>query len=229
MLQGAINPTSVSRHVPRRRRLPTAVLAVAAGLLALIAAFSTWYATRTQVMDLRSEQQMNSSGLYAEWAKGAVIVLIRHAERCDRSDNTCLSDPAGITVAGSEAATEVGKGIAQLGLSNAELLASPEVRTQQTAHFLFGKVVATQDWIAECDRNFANNAFSHKHPGYNLVLVTHSGCIDRVERQLKVPGGERSSEYASALFVSMGSNGKPRILGQMNAEYWQDLVAHAGR
>lgn len=229
MLQGAINPTTVSRHVPRRRRLSTKTLAVAAGLLTLVAVFSTWYATRTQVMDLRSEQQMSSSGLYAEWAKGAVIVLIRHAERCDRSDNTCLSDPAGITVAGSESATEVGKGIAQLGLSNTELLASPEVRTQQTAHFLFGKVIATQDWLGECDRNFARNAFSHKQPGYNLVLVTHSGCIDRVERQLKVPGGERSSEYASALFVSMGSNGKPRILGQMNAEYWHNLVAHAGR
>lgn len=229
MLQGAINPTTVSRHVPRRRRLSTKMLAIAAGLLTLVAAFSTWYATRTQVMDLRSEQQMNSSGLYAEWAKGAVIVLIRHAERCDRSDNTCLSDPAGITVAGSESASEVGKGLAQLGLRNAELLASPETRTQQTAHFLFGKVVATQDWLAECDRSFARNAFSHKQPGHNLVLVTHSGCIDRVERQLKVPGGERSSEYASALFVSMGSNGKPRILGQMNAEYWQNLLAHAGR
>ena len=89
--------------------------------------------------------------------------------------------------------------------------------------------MATQDWLAECDRSFARNAFSHKQPGHNLVLVTHSGCIDRVERQLKVPGGERSSEYASALFVSMGSNGKPRILGQMNAEYWQNLLAHAGR
>ena len=60
----------------------------------------------------------------------------------------------------------------------------------------------------------------------NLVLVTHSGCIDHVERQLKVPGGERSSEYASALFVSMNSDGKARILGQLNANEWRNVVAN---
>lgn len=228
MLQGAITHPDVPHLANRRRRLSTRALAVVTGMLVMLAGFSTWYATRTRVMDLRSEQQMNSSGLLSEWAKGAVIVLIRHAERCDRSDNTCLSDPAGITVAGSQSAAEVGKGIAQLGLQHAELLSSPEVRTQQTAHFLFGKAIATQDWLGQCDRDFAKNAFSHKEAGYNLVLVTHSGCIDRVERELHVPGGERSSEYASALFVSMGNNGKARILGQMNAEQWKKLVTRAG-
>lgn len=228
MLQSVITSPVLAGFTRRRRRLSTSTLAVVASVLVMLVAFSTWYATRTRVMDLRSEHQLNSSGLYAEWAKGDLIVLIRHAERCDRSDNACVGDPAGITVAGSQAATQVGKGIAQLGLQNAEVLSSPEVRTQQTAHFLFGKAIATQDWLGQCDGDFAKAAFTHKEAGYNLFLVTHSGCIDRVERQLNVPGGERSSEYASALFVSMGSNGKARILGQMNAEQWQKLVTRAG-
>lgn len=180
-------------------------------------------------MDLGSEQQMLDSGVYADWAKGKVIVLVRHAERCDRSTNRCLGDPAGITVAGSQAASEVGAGLQRLGLDNADVLTSPESRTRQTAHFMFGRDVASRDWLNACDRDFTSTALHNKQPGVNLVLVTHSGCIDHLERQLKVPGGERSSEYASALFVSLNAHGKARILGQMNAEQWRKVVASAGQ
>jgi len=179
-------------------------------------------------MSLGNEQQMLDSGVYADWAKGKVIVLIRHAERCDRSDNPCLGDPSGITIEGSQAAIDVGNGLQRLGLDNSEVLTSPKYRTRQTAHFIFGKDVASRDWIGECDHDFGRTAMHNKHPGVNLILVTHSGCIDQVERQLKVPGGERSSDYASALFVSMNSEGKARILGQVNASEWRNIVASAG-
>ena len=180
-------------------------------------------------MSLGSEQQLLDSGVYADWAKGKVIVLIRHAERCDRSDNPCLGDPSGITIEGSKAAVDVGTGLQHLGLDNSEILTSPEYRTRQTAHFIFGKEIASRDWIGECDHDFPHAALQSKRPGVTLVLVTHSGCIDHVERQLKVPGGERSSEYASALFVSMNRDGKARILGQMNANEWRKVVASAGK
>ena len=226
-MQAAIPQTSLPGSARRKRKVPAWALVVVASVGLTLAAAFTAYAMRTRVADLGSEQQMNSSGLYAEWTKGAVIVLIRHAERCDRSENTCLGDPAGITVAGSEAAVEVGSAMQRLGLDNADVLASPEVRTQQTAHFLFGKAVAAQQWIKTCDHAFPGNLYDHKTPGTNLVLVTHSGCIDHLERQLNVPGGERSSQYASALFVSVGRNGKARILGQMNADQWHNVVSRA--
>lgn len=35
-----------------------------------------------------------------------VVVLFRHAERCDRSTNQCLSDKTGITVKGTQDARE---------------------------------------------------------------------------------------------------------------------------
>nr|WP_219048262.1 histidine phosphatase family protein [Pseudomonas fluorescens] len=177
---------------------------------------------------MTNEQEMRDSGIYAQWAKGGVMVLIRHAERCDRSHDACLDDPAGITVAGSQVATDVGKGIAQLGLENADLLSSPAVRTRQTAHFIFSKPIATQDWLKQCGKGFANTALGHKIAGRNLILVTHSGCIDQLERQLKVAGGERSSAYASALFISVADKGKARILGQMDASAWTHLVSRAG-
>ncbi len=37
-----------------------------------------------------------------------VVVLFRHAERCDRSTNQCLSDITGITVKGTQDARELG-------------------------------------------------------------------------------------------------------------------------
>ena len=228
MQQGIMQRPAVTQR-SRKRRLPaTKLMKAAAGLLVALAVVSAWYVSQPHVLNVSSAKEMRDSGIYAQWAKGKVMVLIRHAERCDRSHNTCLDDPTGITVAGSQVAADVGKGIARLGLENADLLSSPEVRTRQTAHSIFGKPIATQDWLNQCDQGFADAALSHKSAGHNLVLVTHSGCIDQLERHLHVAGGERSSAYASALFIAVGDKGDARILGQMNASAWNLLVASAG-
>ena len=207
------------------RKLP------AAWLLAVVlafTAFSLWHVLRPHVSNLGSAQLMSEHGVYSAWNSGQVIVLIRHAERCDRSNHACLGDPAGITVEGNQAATAVGEGIRRLGLAGADILSSPEVRTQQTASAVFGKAIETQDWLARCDSTFANAALAHKREGHNLVLITHSGCIDHLERQLRVAGGERVAGYASALFVSKDSNGKAHLLGQLNANQWQTLNSSTG-
>jgi len=198
------------------------------GLLAVLL-LGLWQASGTQVSNLGSVQQMNKHGVYSAWAKGEVMLLVRHAERCDRSNNACLNDPTGITVDGSHAAAAVGEGIRRLGLGTADLLSSPEVRTRQSAFFIFGKAIETQDWLVQCDGTFADSAFAHKREDRNLVLVTHSGCIDQLERQLNVSGGQRGSGYASALFVTKGSDGQPRILGQLNAKQWRELVSSTGQ
>ncbi|MFT0519253.1 histidine phosphatase family protein [Pseudomonas faucium] len=208
----------------RRRRLHWLF-----GALLAVSLLGLWHFSRPQVSDLGSVQHMSEHGVYAAWAKGEVIVLVRHAERCDRSNHACLDDPSGITVDGSQAAQAVGDGIRQLGLGAADVLASPEVRTRQTASFIFGKAIETQDWLMRCDSTFADAAFAHKRDARNLILVTHSGCIDQLERQLDVPGGQRDSGYASALFVTKGSDGKPHILGQLNAKQWRELVSVTGK
>lgn len=216
-------------HTRRKRRLSRKALGAALSLCMVIAAVTTWLATRTLIVDLGNEQQLSDSGLLQDWADGAVIVMIRHAERCDSAPGPCLNDPTGITVAGSEAATRVGQGLKQLGLSNADLLASPKVRTQQTAHFILGQAVSSQAWLESCDNQFASEALARKRAGHNLVLVTHNGCIDHFARQQGVTGGERESEYASALFVSVDANGKARILGRLNEPDWQRVLASVGK
>ncbi|WP_060512295.1 histidine phosphatase family protein [Pseudomonas sp. NBRC 111124] len=210
----------------KRRKVPAIWLLA---VLLAMTAFGLWHVFRTHVTNLGSSQLMSEHGVYSAWNSNNVIVLIRHAERCDRSNHACLGDPAGITVDGNQAAAAVGDGIRRLGLANADILSSPEVRTQQTASTVFGKGIETQDWLARCDSTFANAALAHKREGHNLVLVTHSGCIDHLERQLGVAGGERVAGYASALFVSKDSNGKAHLLGQLNANQWQTLNSSTGK
>ena len=216
-------------HARRKRRMSRKALGAALGLCMVIAAVTTWLATRTHIVDLGNERQLNESGLLQDWADGAVIVMIRHAERCDSAPGPCLNDPTGITVAGSEAATRVGQGLKQLGLGNADVLASPKVRTLQTAHFILGQAVASEAWLESCDNQFAREALARKRAGHNLVLVTHNGCIDHFARQQGVAGGERESNYASALFVSVDANGKARILGRLNESDWQRVLASVGK
>lgn len=199
------------------------------GGLLVVLIFGLWQASRPHVINLASTQLMRDLGVYRAWDSDEVIVVLRHAERCDRSTHQCLNDPAGITVEGSQAAAAVGQGISRLGLAGADILSSPEIRTQQTASYVFGKAIETQDWLAQCNKDFAGAALSHKREGHNLMLVTHSGCIEHLEQQLGVPKGNGTAGYASALFISADSHGKARLLGQLNASQWQTLVSTAGK
>ncbi|MGK0161853.1 histidine phosphatase family protein [Pseudomonas mosselii] len=214
---------------PRKRRRSRTAVGAAIGLLLALAGASTWLATRTHIVNLGNEQQLSDSGLLQDWKEGAVIVMIRHAERCDSAPGPCLDDPTGITVSGSQAAQRVGQSLQQLGLAGADLLSSPKLRTRQTAHFILGQAVTSEDWLERCEHRFPAEAMARKRPGHNLVLVTHNGCIDHFARQQHVPGGERESGYVSALFVSVDGNGKARILGRMNEPDWQRVLASAGQ
>lgn len=208
----------------RRRPQPWAL-----AMVIVLAGLAAWLATRTHIVDLGNEQQLNNSGLLQAWKNGAVLVMIRHAERCDSAPGPCLDDSTGITVAGSQAAARVGQGLQRLGLAEADMLDSPKLRTRQTAHYLLGQEVESAQWLETCDAQFPSEALAHKRAGHNLVLVTHNGCIDHFARQQGVPGGERESGYASALFVSVDGNGKARILGRMNEPQWQRVLASTGR
>ena len=211
-------------HARRKRRLTRNAVGAALGLCMVVAALTTWLATRTHIVDLGNEQQLSDSGLLQDWAEGAVIVMIRHAERCDRSSEACLNDPSGITVAGRQAATDIGLGLQHLGLGAVDVWTSPEVRTQQTAQAMFGKTIATQDWLNQCDGHFAEDAFALKRKGHNLVLVSHSGCMEQLEQALKAPSSATANSYASALFITRGNDGKTKVLGQMAANEWHTLI-----
>lgn len=94
MLHDAVlDQTLIPARPGRRRRLRSATFLLGLCTLLALAVSSLWLFRGLAIVDLGSERQMRNSGVYADWAKGEVIVLVRHAERCDRSRNPCLDDP----------------------------------------------------------------------------------------------------------------------------------------
>lgn len=224
MLQGIIDKSPALRFYHALRLTSRGLVIAALCVLLALAVTATWAHTRAAMPNLGNPHHLQHSGLYSDWAKGSVIVVLRHAERCDRSSSACLGDPTGITVAGSQVAADVGRGLQRLGMGAADVWASPEVRTRQTAQAMFGKAIATQGWLNQCDGHFAENAFAHKRSNQNLVLVSHSGCMEQLEQVLEIPESARFNRYASALFVTLGSDGKAKLLGQMDANEWRKLI-----
>lgn len=220
-----INRSWLSRFVISRPSLTNRHIALALVVVAL-AAIGVWFFTAfkaTHVVDLGAAGALKQSGLYAHWKQGDVVVMIRHAERCDRSTNPCMADAQGITLKGREAAVAVGAGLKRLGFVDARMITSPKLRTQQTADLISGHVVPDEAWPNDCNGGFKNAVQAHKHAGENLILVTHSGCIDQFERKLGVPFNERASAYAEAVFVQVDGTHTPKILGSLNARQWADI------
>lgn len=131
----------------------------------------------TSPPDLSTGHRMLSSGLISSWRDGDLIVLIRHEERCDRSSNPCLGPADGLTIAGTVAATTVGKAFQTLGMANSDVLSSTATRTAQTALFMFSKTGLLPNPLAICGNAMAEKLIAHKADGRNLLLVTHSTCI----------------------------------------------------
>jgi len=207
-----------------RRNLLSSVVFLAA-LLGLF----VWVNLPARAVDLGAANHLEEAGVVAAWHRGDVVVLVRHAERCDRSNNSCLADASGITIEGNGVSSEVGTAFKRLGLAQTDIYSSPMTRTVQTAVSMFGKGVATQAWLGNCKTSLQGDILTHKTAGRNLVLVTHSGCINGLEEQLNASGASYDSQYASALFVAMDkASGKPQLLGFLNADDWAAVTQEAG-
>ncbi len=202
---------------------PLVRLASSVATVALVA-FSGWFFTSTSLADLGMTGDRGKAELSRRWAQGDMVVLIRHAERCDRSGNPCMANLDGITKNGANAALAVGTGLQRLGLQHARIIASPLTRTQQTADLISARAVPAQAWVSECNSGFKDAVLANKKPQENLVLITHSGCIDQFERKMGVRSADRDSEYTQAFFVQVDGRHAPKILGSLDSAHWQNLT-----
>ncbi|WP_024643435.1 histidine phosphatase family protein [Pseudomonas syringae] len=185
--------------------------------LVLLTGYTHW--PRSPVHLVQGDS-MALSGLYDSWEKGEVMVLVRHGERCDRSSNDCLGEKDGITRFGSSVSADVGRSLSELGLTQTDVITSPLTRTVQTAQSMFGHSVEAQEWLYNCDETMLDKVMAHKSANRNLILVTHSGCIGQLESLHGYPHAA-TSEYDSALFISLNGQGKPVIRGIINPEDWK--------
>ncbi len=116
--------------------------------------------------------------LLQDWRAGKVVVLIRHAERCDSSTNPCLDGERGITVVGRDMAQQLGKFFTEMPEVARQIYTSPVKRTVQTTSFMFGADHKKADWVGRrCTEEMYGQVTSTKQPGENLLLMTHSNGI----------------------------------------------------
>ncbi|ARU87167.1 histidine phosphatase family protein [Pseudomonas sp. M30-35] len=170
------------------------------------------------VEDLDSNKKLVSSGLSEDWKSGNIILLVRHEERCDRSSNPCLGPDDGITSLGSERAKETGNRLkSNFTLDNTDILTSPAIRTVQTSDFMFGKANPLANSKTICGSDIVDDLLKHKTTNRNLIVVTHSSCIN----DLIDTGHYRTSEdpeYGSLLFSKISDHNKIRIVGKSDPE-----------
>jgi phosphohistidine phosphatase SixA len=199
------------------------ILFIVFGLI-ITAALSAYAFSPASAPDLAQRNNFQKANINGLWARGELVVLMRHVERCDHSTNPCMGDPTGITRKGQNMAIELNKSMKTLGLSNADIFSSPLLRTTQTSHFVFDRTVANQDWLINCRKTMLQDVVAHKVDQRNLILVTHSECIDQLEKSLNIP--RTMMNYGASLIVSIDPNShKPKILGFMDAPGWKTVLA----
>ena len=174
------------------------------------------------VADLAHGNVTGAQALMTGWAKGDLIVLVRHVERCDHSTAPCLVGNDGITERSRSVAMGVGTHFQNLGLDKADIYNSPILRTAQTAGFMFNKVGTGEDWLIGCRGTMLRDALAHKVAGRNLILVTHSECMDQLEKDLHLPTSTLG--YGASLFISAETPQTPRMLGFIEASDWPTVT-----
>ncbi len=209
-----------SIDLSRFARYRNAAVVLASALLVI--PLTMWLLQPAAVPDLAHGNVAGARALAANWAKGDVIVLVRHVERCDHSSAACLSGNDGITDRSRGVAVGVGAQFERLGLNRADIYNSPVIRTAQTAGYMFNKVGGGEDWLINCRGTMLRDALAHKVAGRNLILVTHSECMSQLEKDLKLPASTLG--YGASLFISAETPQAPRMLGFIEASDWRSVT-----
>ena len=109
--------------------------------------------------------------LEAHWAAGNVVSLVRHTERCDRSDGPCVDGKDGITVFGKVEAIKIGKAYEKLPKHDTTNYNSPTKRTKQSADFMFPGKSVDKKWLRDgCKENLLEDIFK------SLGVVFPAAC-----------------------------------------------------
>ncbi|MGF0239989.1 hypothetical protein ACQR3P_24075 [Rhodococcus sp. IEGM1300] len=209
-----------SIDLSRLTRYRNAAVIIASALLVI--PLTVWLLQPAAVPDLAHGNVAGARALVNGWANGDMIALVRHVERCDHSKAVCLKGDDGITDRSRSVAVSVGAQFEKLGLARADVYNSPTLRTEQTAAFMFNTASANDDWLFNCSGTILRDALAHKVPGRNLILVTHSECMDELQKELKLPTSDLG--YGASLFVSAAVAQAPRMLGFVEASDWRSVT-----
>ena len=201
-------------------------------VFSLMLSAGLWFFTHSSKPTHISESDsIEVFNLSTHWAQGNVVALVRHAERCDHSDHQCLDGNTGITSLGKDIAIGMGDNFEHvLTKDHTVFYNSPLKRTYQTAQFMFDGSSISQEWLHDnCKERFLEEIFEHKKEGINMVLVTHSTCINNLHtlnnKNLVAIDAGTDKNYAVTVFLAVSkTDRKAYVLGYSYANDWRNLA-----
>jgi len=217
-----LNLLGIKRSIDLSRYARYRNVAVMLASALLVIPLTVWLLQPAAVPDLAHGNVAGAKTLADGWAKGDMIVLVRHVERCDHSPAPCLAGNDGITERSRSVAVSVGAQFQRLGLNKADIYHSPILRAAQTANFMFSKTGVGEDWLISCKGTMLRDALAHKVAGRNLILVTHSECMTQLEKDLKLPTSTLG--YGASLFITAPTPQAAHMLGFIDASDWQTVT-----
>ncbi|WP_426472806.1 lipopolysaccharide core heptose(II)-phosphate phosphatase [Escherichia marmotae] len=129
----------------------------------------------------------------------ARIFLFRHAERCDRSGNPCISGTDGITFVGAKQAVNNGE-IFNISISDYKIYSTDTTRTIQTAKYFSGKTVTVDPELSVCDETIFNTLKKYSKKNRNTVVFTHDHCLRFISGYMK--GWKFKPNYLDGLVIT---------------------------
>lgn len=194
--------------------------------VSIVATAAATFSRAPTPLDLAKADTATIGTFNSNWIKGDMIVLVRHAERCDRSSGACLGPADGITEHGKSVVQQVGLEFQKLGMERADIYSSPVTRAAQTSLAMFNYASTDQTWLSDCRKHILRDALSHKVKGRNLVLVTHSECFTALEKSMDL-AESRTRDYGTSLFLSVSNDGMPpKTVGFIDADDWQRVLGN---
>lgn len=213
---------SATRFFYRAINNRTALLLAAALSVAVVAFSARQLWAEPRPADLSESPFALTATMLTQWQEGDVIVFVRHLERCSRVEAACLGEPSGITQRSTTTGLALREHFVGLGLAATDVYSSPLTRTSQTSALLFANPTANEDFLYQCEDNFMQDALAKKIPGRNLVLVTHSSCMDEVNDSLAY--AEVDYAYGAAVFLQVESATEYDLLGFIDADDWSKTL-----
>ena len=153
-------------------------------------------------------------------------MILRHAIKCDDAEPGCAKNNEALTAAGERQAMEIGNGVRRTLGGRYTVHHSSMVRTRDTALLAFHKSTGDPGISKPCLPGFADH-IRNLPVTTNMILVTHSSCIDSLEnadgeRHLGFKSGN-DDHFGIAAFMEQSETGSLRVIGCVWPHDWTRL------
>ena len=204
----------------------TIALLITSLVLACFAAYAAVEHRKSDDCPPLAEDPVRWDHLVSQWQQNNVIMVLRHATKCDKDVPPCIDGNEILTQRGRLEAGLIGKGVQSSLMGEYIVSHSYLDRTREAALIAFGTSTPKAELSKSCKLSFEDYILSLE-TNMNHILVTHSSCINSLKRL----DGERligfstgkDPHFGIAAFLENKPEGKHELIGCLWPTNWADM------